>query len=87
MTNTHVLEVFVHENEEEDPVSDSPRSASTGPAKHALNAYWMLYEPEQLQRLCGAGSPAGIRRRWSHYTRLNRAPSSSRLAPGADGRT
>ena len=31
MTSTHILEVFVHENEEEDPAS-WPRSASTGPA-------------------------------------------------------
>jgi len=43
MTSTHILEVFVHENEEEDPA----------------NAYWMLYEPEQLTRNAGRGVRQG----------------------------
>jgi len=58
LTNTHVLEVFVHENEEEDPA----RLASVcidRARKHARNAYWMLYEPEQLTRRAGQGVRQG----------------------------
>ena len=58
LTSTHILEVFVHENEEEDPIrlvavcEDRAR-------KHARNAYWMLYEPEQLRRRRGRGVRQG----------------------------
>jgi riboflavin synthase len=58
LTNTHVLEVFVHENEEE----DAERLAAVcvdRARKHARNAYWMLYEPEQLQRRAGQGVRQG----------------------------
>ncbi|MHB8680554.1 MAG: riboflavin synthase [Acidimicrobiales bacterium] len=58
MTNTHVLEVFVHENEEEDP--DKLAEVCVNRArKHARNAYWMLYEPEQLTRRAGQGVRQG----------------------------
>ncbi len=43
----HVLEVFVHENEEEDPARLAAVCIDRA-RKHARNAYWMLYEPEQL---------------------------------------
>ncbi len=58
MTSTHILEVFVHEHEEEDPdrlvavCEDRAR-------KHARNAYWMLYEPEQLAARAGQGVRQG----------------------------
>ena len=58
MTSTHILEVFVHENEEEDPdrlvavCEDRAR-------KHARNAYWLLYEPEQLANRAGRGVRQG----------------------------
>jgi riboflavin synthase len=58
MTSTHILEVFVHELEEEDPArlvavcEDRAR-------KHARNAYWMLYEPDQLTRRAGGGIRQG----------------------------
>ncbi|HYA69500.1 MAG TPA: riboflavin synthase [Acidimicrobiales bacterium] len=58
MTNTHVLEVFVHENEEEDP--DLLAAVCVDRArKHARNAYWMLFEPDQLQRRAGQGVRQG----------------------------
>ena len=60
---THVLEVFVHENEEDDPEAPRPRCAWTGRRKHARNAYWMLYEPDQLSRRRWPGRPPGLRRR------------------------
>jgi riboflavin synthase len=58
LTNTHVLEVFVHENEEEDPELLAKVCVNRA-RKHALNAYWMLYEPEQLTRRAGQGVRQG----------------------------
>jgi riboflavin synthase len=57
-TSTHILEVFVHEQEEEDPArlvavcEDRAR-------KHARNAYWLAYEPEQLVARAGRGVRQG----------------------------
>ncbi|MGD0085168.1 MAG: riboflavin synthase [Acidimicrobiales bacterium] len=58
LTSTHILEVFVHENEEEDPVKLVPVGEDRA-RKHARNAYWMLYEPEQLARRAGQGIRQG----------------------------
>jgi riboflavin synthase len=58
MTSTHILEVFVHENEEEDPAALVPIGESRA-RKHARNAYWMLYEPDQLKRRAGMGIRQG----------------------------
>ncbi len=58
LTNTHVLEVFVHENEEEDPERLAAVCVDRA-RKHARNAYWMLYEPEQLTRRAGQGIRQG----------------------------
>ena len=58
MTSTHILEVFVHENEEEDPVKLAAVCVNRA-RKHARNAYWMLYEPEQLTRNAGRGVRQG----------------------------
>jgi riboflavin synthase len=58
MTSTHILEVFVHEDEEEDPVKLAAVCVNRA-RKHARNAYWMLYEPEQLTRQAGRGVRQG----------------------------
>jgi riboflavin synthase len=58
LSNTHVLEVFVHENEEEDPARLAEVCVDRA-RKHARNAYWMLYEPEQLTRRAGRGVRQG----------------------------
>ena len=58
LTSTHILEVFVHENEEEDP-ADLAKVCVDRARKHARNAYWMLYEPEQLSRRAGRGIRQG----------------------------
>jgi riboflavin synthase len=58
LTSTHILEVFVHENEEDDPADLVP-IAEDRARKHARNAYWMLYEPEQLSRRAGQGIRQG----------------------------
>lgn len=58
LTSTHILEVFVHENEEDDP-SALAKVCVDRARKHARNAYWMLYEPEQLARRAGQGVRQG----------------------------
>jgi riboflavin synthase len=58
MTSTHILEVFVHENEEDDPALLAAVCKDRA-RKHALNAYWMLYEPDQLVRKAGQGVRQG----------------------------
>ena len=58
MTSTHILEVFVHENEEEDPAALAKVCVNRA-RKHARNAYWMVYEPEQLTRQAGRGVRQG----------------------------
>jgi len=59
MTNTPILEVFVHEDESDDPtvLAEVCRNRSR---KHARNAFWMLYEPDQLIRRAGKGIRQGF---------------------------
>jgi riboflavin synthase len=58
LTNTHVLEVFVHENEEDDPQRLATVCIDRA-RKHARNAYRMLYEPERLTQHAGRGVRQG----------------------------
>jgi len=58
MTNTPILEVFVHEDEEDDPVRLAEICRDRA-RKHAQNAYWMLYEPEELAGRAGQGIRQG----------------------------
>jgi riboflavin synthase len=58
MTTTPILEVFVHEDEEDDPVQLAEVCRDRA-RKHARNAYWMLYEPEQLVARAGQGIRQG----------------------------
>ncbi|MDE3008918.1 MAG: riboflavin synthase [Acidobacteriota bacterium] len=59
MTSTPILEVFVHEDESDDPAvlaavfEDRSR-------KHARNAYWMLFAPEELAKRAGTGERQGF---------------------------
>ena len=59
MTATPILEVFVHEDESDDPAVLAKvfehRSRS-----HARNAYWMLFDPDQLRRRAGQGIRQGF---------------------------
>ncbi|HEY1829122.1 MAG TPA: riboflavin synthase [Acidimicrobiales bacterium] len=59
MTNTHILEVFVHEDEADDPATLATvfRNRSRD---HARNAYQMLYEPEALTTRAGQGVRQGF---------------------------
>jgi riboflavin synthase len=58
LTNTHVLEVFVHETEADDPEALAAICRDRA-RKHARNAYWMLYEPAELKRRAGKGIRQG----------------------------
>ena len=62
MTNTPILEVFVHEDESDDP-AELALVFRNRSRDHARNAYLMLYEPEQLIGAGRAGRPAGLRPR------------------------
>jgi len=59
MTATPILEVFVHEDEASDPKVLASVFENRS-RKHARNAYWMLFEPEQLRRRAGQGIRQGF---------------------------
>ncbi len=59
LTSTPILEVFVHEDESDDP-SILAKVFRERSRKHARNAYWMLYEPEQLVARAGGGIRQGF---------------------------
>ena len=58
LTTTPILQVFVHETESEDP-GELRNIAQHRSARHAVNAYWMLYEPERLRERAGKGIRQG----------------------------
>ncbi|MBM4247886.1 MAG: riboflavin synthase [Euryarchaeota archaeon] len=57
-TNTHIIEVFVHEDEAPDE-KDLAALADRRSRAHALNAYRMLFRPKDLERLAGTGQRQG----------------------------
>jgi riboflavin synthase len=59
LTTTPILEVFVHEDESDDAEVLAAVCRDRA-RKHARNAYWMLYEPEQLTRRAGQGVRQGF---------------------------
>lgn len=59
LTSTPILEVFVHEDEADDPAVLATVFENRS-RKHARNAYWMLFEPEQLSRRAGQGVRQGF---------------------------
>ncbi|MCQ4041851.1 riboflavin synthase [Streptantibioticus rubrisoli] len=58
LTGTHILEVFVHMREESDP-DKFATLCHNRVADHALNAYRMLYAPEELRKRAGQGIRQG----------------------------
>jgi riboflavin synthase len=59
MTATPILEVFVHEDESDDP-EVLAKVFDDRSRKHARNAYWMLFEPDQLRARAGQGIRQGF---------------------------
>lgn len=58
MTNRHILEVFVHEDEAESE-EELLRIAEDRARKHARNAVYLLIKPEHLQKFAGKGLRQG----------------------------
>jgi riboflavin synthase len=58
MTNTHVLEVFVHEDEAPDEKTLA-WLAEQRTVEHARNALALLYNPEKLTQMAGTGQRQG----------------------------
>ncbi len=80
LTSTHVLEVFVHENEEEDPEALAAVCVDRA-RKHARNAYWMLYAPEELTRRAGKG----VRQGYGDAGPIQPAPGAGSVPPAPAG--
>jgi len=60
LTNKHILEVFVHEDEAEDKKTLSELADSRS-REHAINCLDLLYNPEKLTREAGKGLREGFR--------------------------
>jgi riboflavin synthase len=59
LTSTPILEVFVHEDEADDPAVLA-KVFQERSRKHARNAYWMVYAPEELAARAGRGIRQGF---------------------------
>jgi len=59
MTNRHVIEVFVHEDEASN-AKELAFLAERRSREHAVNAYDLLFRPERLQRNAGKGLRQGF---------------------------
>lgn len=59
MTNTHIIEVFVHEDEAKDEKTLATL-AENRTREHAQNVIKLLFKPEQLQRDAGIGKREGF---------------------------
>jgi len=58
MTNTHILEVFVHEDEGESP-KDLRQLAENRAREHAQNLVKMLFKPKKMEKEAGMGMREG----------------------------
>ncbi len=59
MTNTHVIEVFVHEDEARDE-SELAFLAERRTREHAVNAVRLVLRPKELERMAGTGQRQGF---------------------------
>lgn len=60
MTNKHILEVFVHEDEARNEV-ELAKLADMRSREHAINAVKLLFEPEKLIKEAGKGEREGYK--------------------------
>ena len=58
MTNKHIIEVFVHEDEGKDE-KELYAICEDRARKHALNAVWLVKKPEELAKRAGKGVRQG----------------------------
>lgn len=59
MTNTHILEVFVHMDEARDD-RELVKLTVNRTREHARNAYYLLFKPEALRKQAGTGQRQGF---------------------------
>jgi len=59
MTNKHIIEVFVHEDEAKDE-KELAWLAEKRAREHALNAIRLLFRPQELTKLAGTGQRQGF---------------------------
>jgi riboflavin synthase len=59
MTNRHIIEVFVHEDEARD-ARELKKLALKRAREHALNAYDLLFRPGKLEKMAGTGQRQGF---------------------------
>ncbi|MGA1872659.1 MAG: riboflavin synthase, partial [Thermoplasmatota archaeon] len=59
MTNTHIIEVFVHMDEAQSEV-ELGALAERRTREHALNAYLLLFRPDRLKKQAGTGQRQGF---------------------------
>ncbi|MFH1722715.1 MAG: riboflavin synthase [Candidatus Altiarchaeota archaeon] len=59
LTNTHVIEVFVHEDEAKNE-KELAKLAEKRSREHAINAVLLLFKPEELTRQAGTGQRQGF---------------------------
>ena len=59
LTNRHIIEVFVHEDEAKDD-KELKWLADRRAREHAVNAYDILFHPERLRKLAGTGQRQGF---------------------------
>lgn len=59
MTNKHIIEVFVHEDEAKDG-KELDWLAKRRAEEHAENVYFLLFKPEMLQKNAGTGLRQGF---------------------------
>ncbi len=60
MTNTHIIEVFVHEDEASDE-GELAFLAERRSREHALNVHKLLFRPQDLRRNAGKGKRQGFK--------------------------
>lgn len=60
MTNTHIIEVFVHEDEAQND-NELAFLADKRAREHAVNAYDLLFRPERLTDMAGTGQRQGFK--------------------------
>jgi riboflavin synthase len=60
MTNKHIIEVFVHEDEAKD-ARELQWLAEQRAKEHAVNAYLMMFRPDELTRNAGKGLRQGFK--------------------------
>ncbi len=59
MTNTHIIEVFVHIDEAKDD-KDLAWLTEGRTREHAVNAYDLLFRPQRLTKMAGTGQRQGF---------------------------